>query len=52
MVLRTGAMIKKCEALSVSFGDHDIEKVDDLKYLGVMLDGSLTFKSHVDHVHL
>ena len=44
----TPTMLKSTEALDLKFNDDYIEQVDTFKYLGITLDASVSFKSHVE----
>ena len=42
--------LTKLDITHMLFNDEEIEFVDQFKYLGVILDGSLKFKPHVDYL--
>jgi len=39
---------KKC--LNINIGNHELEQVNQLKYLGIVFDDKLSCKSHVQHL--
>ena len=50
MVFETSNMVNRVKDIQVSYRETTIEVVDRFKYLGVMLDSTLSFKYHVDYV--
>ena len=41
---------RNIEALTLVMDESNIQLVNEIKYLGVILDRRLTFRSHLDHV--
>ena len=35
---------------SIKFANHDIERTDSIKFLGIIIDEKLSFKNHIDHI--
>ena len=50
MYFGTQSRLKLVTTPNLIVGDATIEVVDTFKYLGVLLDGSLEFDAHADHV--
>ena len=46
----TGARLTQVENFRVSIGHCQLERVTEYKYLGVVLDDTLTWKSHVNYI--
>ena len=50
MVLGTNNMVNTAKDLQVSYGEAKIEVVDRFRYLGIILDSTLSFKYHIDYI--
>ncbi len=50
MVFGTSTMVNRAMDIEVMYGQDSIELVDRFKYLGMILDNTLSFKYHVDYV--
>ena len=43
-------MAKKETEITLSINNTNIERVNEIKFLGIMLDENLTWKSHINYV--
>ena len=43
---------RKCDESDISLNDQSIKGTDTFKYLGVVLDDTLSFNGHVDYVRI
>ncbi len=50
MVFGTNNMVARARDIQVSYGTSQIEVVDRFKYLGILLDNTLSFKYHIDYI--
>ncbi len=50
MIFGPRQMISKCNDLSISYNNKEIELVVRFKYLGLILDGTLSFKHDVEYI--
>jgi hypothetical protein len=42
---------KPCDSFELRCGQHVIEKVDNCKYLGIVIDSDLKWKLHIEHIY-
>ncbi|PIK46418.1 hypothetical protein BSL78_16704 [Apostichopus japonicus] len=50
MLFGTPTMMKRADPLILHYDSHDIEQVHVFRYLGVLLDSTLTFKDHLSMI--
>ena len=51
VIFGTDARLSKAtDTVVIKIGDYEINRVYDFKYLGIVLDDSLSWKDHVRHV--
>ncbi len=50
MLFGTHQTCKKYNNVMIRFGETNIKRVEELKYLGMMLDPQLTFSAHVNYI--
>ena len=42
---------KEWEITTIPFGDHNVEPVESMKYLGVIIDDRLQFREHIEYIN-
>ena len=49
-MLFSGNTSDKTNKYNVTLGKHSLEQVDQIKYLGIILDNKLSWKPHIQHI--